>query len=539
MGRIAPAATPCPGGTAARPRDSSAAPRRLIRHWHALCMRHFVNPPEIKGARAMLRQFQSSSQTAAPPPRPVAFHEFYGDDFRPRQHYLPMWEHIQHTGQNLLDAKSREAHLTLHTEGVTFTVYSNQDEGIERVWPFDILPRIITAEEWRTLEAGLKQRIRALNLFLKDLYHGQRILKDGVVPPELIYRGKDFRREIMDIDPPHDIYTHVSGVDLIRDEDGRYLVLEDNLRTPSGVSYMIENRIVERRILPEFFTRYRVRRVEHYPALLLAALRQLSPRGEDEATIVVLTPGVFNSAYFEHTFLAKEMGVELAEGRDLVCKNDKVYLKTTHGLRRVDVIYRRVDDDFLDPLVFRPDSVLGIAGVINAWRAGNVALVNAPGSGIADDKAVYAFVPDIIRYYLGEAPILSNVPTYQMTDPQDRAYVLDNLESMVIKAVAESGGYGMLMGPTSTPAQRADFVRRIEADPRNYIAQPVVQLSRHICYLDGELESRHLDLRPFIICGKEIEVVPGGLTRVAMTKGSLVVNSSQGGGSKDTWVLAD
>jgi len=484
-------------------------------------------------------QLQSSNQTAGPPPRTVAYHEFYRDDFRPRAHYLPMWEHIQRTGQSLLDAKAREAHLTLHTDGVTFTVYSNQDEGIERVWPFDILPRIITAEEWRALEAGLKQRIRALNLFLKDLYHGQRILKDGVVPPELIYRGKDFRREIMDIDPPHDIYTHISGVDLIRDEAGSYLVLEDNLRTPSGVSYMIENRIVERRILPEFFHRYQVRRVEHYPNLLLRALRYLSPRGAGEATIVVLTPGIYNSAYFEHTFLAKEMGVELAEGRDLVCKDDKVYLKTTRGLRRVDVIYRRVDDDFLDPLVFRPDSVLGVAGVINAWRAGNVALVNAPGSGIADDKAVYAYVPEIIRYYLGETPILQNVPTYQMTDPQDRAYVLDNLERMVVKAVAESGGYGMLMGPSSTPAQRAEFARKINESPRNYIAQPVVQLSRHICYLDGELESRHLDLRPFIIYGEDIEVVPGGLTRVALTKGSLVVNSSQGGGSKDTWVLAE
>jgi uncharacterized circularly permuted ATP-grasp superfamily protein len=343
----------------------------------------------------------------------------------------------------------------------------------------------------------------------------------------------------MDIDPPHDIYTHISGVDLIRDEEGRYLVLEDNLRTPSGVSYMIENRMVERRILPEFFARYKVRRVEHYPALLLQALRFLAPRGPDNATIVLLTPGIFNSAYFEHTFLAKEMGVELAEGRDLVCKNDKVYLKTTHGLRRVDVIYRRVDDDFLDPLVFRSDSALGVAGVIDAWRAGNVALVNAPGSGIADDKAVYAYVPEIIRYYLGESPILQNVPTYQMTDHQDRAYVLDNMERMVIKAVAESGGYGMLMGPSSTASQRAEFAKKIADNPRNYIAQPVVQLSRHICYLDGELESRHLDLRPFIIYGDGIQVVPGGLTRVALTKGSLVVNSSQGGGSKDTWVLAD
>ncbi|HYN78944.1 MAG TPA: circularly permuted type 2 ATP-grasp protein [Lamprocystis sp. (in: g-proteobacteria)] len=490
----------------------------------------------------MLRQFQSSgavqAQSNGSGPA-TAYHEFYGDNFRPRDHYLPMWEHIQTTGQQMLGTKAHEAHLALHTEGVTFTVYANQDEGIERVWPFDILPRIITAPEWVVLEAGLKQRIRALNLFLKDLYHGQRILKDGVVPPELIYRGKDFRREIMDIDPPHDIYTHISGVDLIRDEEGRYLVLEDNLRTPSGVSYMIENRIVERRILPEFFARYKVRRVEHYPALLLQALRFLSPRGPDDATIVLLTPGIFNSAYFEHTFLAKEMGVELAEGRDLVCKNDKVYLKTTHGLRRVDVIYRRVDDDFLDPLVFRSDSALGVAGVINAWRAGNVALVNAPGSGIADDKAVYAYVPEIIRYYLGEAPILQNVPTYQMTDHQDRAYVLDNMERMVVKVVAESGGYGMLMGPSSTAAQRAEFAKKIAGNPRNYIAQPVVQLSRHICYLDGELESRHLDLRPFIIYGDDIEVVPGGLTRVALTKGSLVVNSSQGGGSKDTWVLAD
>jgi uncharacterized circularly permuted ATP-grasp superfamily protein len=469
----------------------------------------------------------------------LAYHEFYGEDFRPRAHYLPMWEHIQRTGQHLLGDKAREAHLTLHTEGVTFTVYSGSDEGIERVWPFDILPRIITAAEWAHIEAGLKQRIRALNLFLKDLYHGQRCLKDGVVTPELIFRGKDFCREIMDIDAPHDIYTHIGGVDLIRDERGRYLVLEDNLRTPSGVSYMIENRVVERRILPEFFERYRVRRVEHYPALLLQALRFLSPRGRDLATIVVLTPGIYNSAYFEHTFLAKEMGVELAEGRDLVCRNDKVYLKTTHGLQQVDVIYRRVDDNFLDPLTFRPDSVLGVAGVINAWRAGNVALVNAPGAGIADDKAVYARVPELIRYYLGESPILEQVPTYQMTNPDDRAYVLDNLERMVVKAVAESGGYGMLMGPSSTTNQRAEFARRVQADPRNYIAQPVVPLSRHICYLDGELESRHLDLRPFIIYGDGIDVVPGGLTRVAMTKGSLVVNSSQGGGSKDTWVLAE
>ncbi len=475
----------------------------------------------------------STTQTTMP------YHEFYRDNFEPRNHYRPMWEHIRRTGQNELAAKAHEAHLTMHTDGVTFTVYSEEDEGIERVWPFDLIPRVITAPEWSQIEAGLKQRVRALNLFLKDIYHGQRIIKDGVVPAELIYEGKDFRREIRDITPPHDIYTHISGVDLIRNVDGRYLVLEDNLRTPSGVSYMIENRIVERRILPEFFAQYRVRRVEHYPAQLLQALRHLSPRGKDQAEIVVLTPGIYNSAYFEHTFLAKEMGVELAEGRDMVVKNNVVYLKTTHGLRRVDVVYRRIDDDFLDPLCFRSESVLGVAGIVNAWRAGNVAIVNAPGAGIADDKAVYAYVPDIIRYYLGENSILQNVPTYQLSNPGDRAFVLDNMERMVIKAVSESGGYGMLMGPSSSPSQRAEFARRISGYPRNYIAQPVIPLSRHVCYLDGELESRHLDLRPFIIYGEDIEVIPGGLTRVALTKGSLVVNSSQGGGSKDTWVLAE
>jgi uncharacterized circularly permuted ATP-grasp superfamily protein len=440
----------------------------------------------------------------------------------------------------LLSEKGREAHWTLQTDGVTFTVYGDDEEGIERVWPLDLLPRIIPATEWLPIEAGLKQRVRALNAFLLDLYGKQQVLRDGVVPAELIYRGKDFRREIHGIRPPHDLYVHISGIDLVRDADGKYLVLEDNLRTPSGVSYMIENRIVVRRTLPEFFSRYHVRRVEHYPALLAQALRGLSPRGPGDAVVVLLTPGIYNSAYFEHTFLAREMGIELAEGRDLVTRDDIVYLKTTHGLQRVDVLYRRIDDDFLDPLCFRPDSTLGVAGVINAWRAGNIAIVNAPGTGIADDKAVYPYVPDLIRYYLGEAPILDNVTTYRMTIAEERAYVLDRLDSVVVKAVSESGGYGMLMGPASTKALRAEFAQRIQDNPRGYIAQPVIPLSRHLCHLDGELESRHLDLRPFVIHGgEEIHVVPGGLTRVALTKGSLVVNSSQGGGSKDTWVLAD
>ena len=468
-----------------------------------------------------------------------AYNEFYRDSFEPRPHYRALWEQMRKMGGTTLAAKSREVQLALHTEGVTFTVYNDAAEGIERIWPFDLVPRIIPAVEWAQVEAGLKQRVRALNLFLKDLYHGQRILKDGVVPPALIYQGQDLRRDVMGVTPPLDIYTHISGIDIIRDERGRYLVLEDNLRTPSGVSYMIENRIIARRILPEFFEQYRVRRVDHYPALLLQALRSLSPRGADNAVVVLLTPGIYNSAYFEHTFLAKEMGIELAESGDLMVVDEVVYLKTTRGLQQVDVVYRRIDDSFLDPLCGRADSLVGVAGIMNAWRAGNVAIANAPGSGIADDKAIYPYVPDIIRYYLGEPPLLDNVTTYQMTNPEERGWVLGNLDKVVVKAVSESGGYGMLIGPSSTPAQRAEFARAILENPRNYIAQPVVPLSRHVCYLDGQLEARHIDLRPFVIYGKEIEVVPGGLTRVALARGSLVVNSSQGGGSKDSWVLAE
>lgn len=469
----------------------------------------------------------------------IAYHEFYQDDFEPREHYRPLWDHIRRAGQSLLSNKNREAQMALRTDGVTFTVYGDTEEGIERVWPLDLLPRIIPAAEWTPIEAGLKQRVRALNAFLLDVYSEQRALRDGVVPAELVYGGRDYRAEIAGIEPPLGIYVHIAGIDLVRDTDGRYLVLEDNVRTPSGVSYMIENRMIERLTMPEFFARYRVRRVEHYPALLADALRQLSPRGRSAATIVLLTPGIYNAAYFEHTFLAREMGVELAEGRDLVCIDDVVYLKTTRGLERVDVVYRRIDDDFLDPLCFRPDSMLGVAGIVNAWRAGNVAIVNAPGTGIADDKAVYPYVPDLIRYYLGETPILDNVPTYRMTVPEERRWVLAHLDRVVVKAVSESGGYGMLIGPSAPPALRAEFARRIEENPRNYVAQPVIPLSRHLCWLDGELEARHIDLRPFVIYGREVHVVPGGLTRVALVKGSLVVNSSQGGGSKDTWVLAD
>jgi uncharacterized circularly permuted ATP-grasp superfamily protein len=467
------------------------------------------------------------------------YHEFYGEGMEPRPHYEPLAAHMQKAGLSDLEAKHRQATLALHTEGVTFTTYSDNPDGVERIWPFDVIPRVIPDSEWKVIEAGLKQRVRALNLFLSDVYGPRKILSDGVLPAALVDGAKDYRPEIIGVRPPQGIHTHISGIDLVRDESGRYLVLEDNLRVPSGVSYMIENRIIERRVLPEFFNRYRVRRVEHYPNLLVSALRHVSPRGKDRAEVVVLTPGIYNSAYFEHTFLAKEMGVELAEGRDLVVKDRIVYLKTTHGLKRVDVVYRRIDDVFLDPTYFRGDSLLGVPGIIDAWMAGNVALANAVGNGVADDKAIHPYVTDMIRYYLGEEPLLGNVPTYQLTRAEDRAYVLDNLEHMVVKAVAESGGYGMLIGPSATRAQRADFAKHIEEDPRGYIAQPVIPLSRHLCYLGGTLESRHIDLRPFIIHGEEIEVVPGGLTRVALRKGSLVVNSSQGGGSKDTWVLAE
>ena len=468
----------------------------------------------------------------------ASYHEFFETPGVPRRQYQFLWDNMKRGGLIDLAEKAREAQLALHASGVTFTVYSKNEEGIERVWPFDVVPRIIPACEWETLETGIRQRVKALNRFLNDVYHDQKILKDGVVPAWLIYEGKDFRREVVGVDPPNGIYTHISGVDLIRDEHGAYRVLEDNLRTPSGVSYMIENRVVERQILPEYFDRYRVRGVEHYPSLLLQALRRLSPRG-NEAVIVILTPGIYNAAYFEHTFLAKEMGVLLAEGRDLVVKGNKVYLKTTSGLRQVDVVYRRVDDTFLDPLCFRTDSLVGVAGLINAWRSGNVAIVNAPGNGIADDKAVYAYVPDIIRYYLAEEPLLPNVPTFLLSKEEDRRYALAHLDQLVVKAVNESGGYGMLMGPSSTPEERADFARRIEENPRHFIAQPVVPLSQHECLLDGALQPRHLDLRPFVVYGEDIHVVPGGLTRVAFRKGSLVVNSSQGGGSKDTWVVEE
>ncbi len=466
-----------------------------------------------------------------------AYDELFDREGAPRTQYRPLHQRLLELPAEELRRMQQAADLSFLNQGITFTVYG-RDEGTERIFPYDLLPRIITSAEWSTLERGLTQRITALNLFLKDLYHEARILAEGVVPREMVYTCKHYRREMRGVKVPRDIYVSVVGTDLIRVGDGRFVVLEDNLRVPSGVSYMIANRQVMKRVFPGLFADYGVRPIDYYGQALLSTLRALAPVGrESDPMIVLLTPGVYNSAYFEHTFLARQMGIQLVEGRDLLVHDNVVYMRTTAGLRRVDVIYRRVDDDFLDPLAFRPDSLLGVAGLFNAYRAGNVSLANAIGTGLADDKAIYTYVPAIIRYYLQEDPILENVETYLLTDDKLRKHALENLEKLVVKAVGESGGYGMLIGPTSTAQQREQFRKRIEAEPRNYIAQPTLALSRAPCFINGQVEARHVDLRPYILYGAQFSIVPGGLTRVALQRGSLVVNSSQGGGSKDTWVL--
>lgn len=421
-------------------------------------------------------------------------------------------------------------------QGITFNVYANE-QGTERVWPFDLVPRVISKRKWAKIEAGLKQRLHALNLFIHDIYHEQRILKQGVLPADLVLGTSGYHPEFRYAKVPRDIYVQVAGIDLIRDGRGEFLVLEDNLRCPSGVSYVLENRRVMKHVFPQLFDRYRVRPVDDYSFRLREVLEYIAPDRRREPTIVVLTPGIYNPAYFEHTFLAQQMGVELVQGEDLVVESGMVHMRTTKGLRRVDVIYRRVDDDFLDPVGFRNDSVLGVAGLVDAYRLGNVGLANGIGVGLADNKAVYHFVPAIIRYYLGEDPLLDNVQTYLAADPTDRAYILEHLDELVVKAVDQSGGYGMLIGPHATAAQRAEFAALIRANPRDYIAQPTITLSQHPTFVGDHFEPRHIDLRPFVLYGEEISVLAGGLTRVALRKGSLVVNSSQGGGSKDTWVL--
>ncbi len=465
------------------------------------------------------------------------FDEVISKEGAPRPHYDKMLHRFGQFSIDDIKARREIVNIFFRNQGITFTVYG-EDEGVERLFPFDLIPRVLPAHEWQSIEKGLMQRITALNAFLNDIYHDQKILKDKVIPAELILGSQHFRREFVGINPPLGIYIHVTGSDIIRDGQGHYMVLEDNLRTPSGVSYMLQNRQAMKRAFPVLFDKYKIRPIENYPQELLRTLQEIGPGSRREPNVVVLTPGIYNSAYFEHSFLARQMGVELTEGKDLVVNNNKVYTRTTRGLELVDVIYRRVDDAFLDPLVFRPDSKLGVAGLVNAYRKGNVTLANAIGCGVADDKVIYSFVPKIIKYYLGEDPILQNVPTWLASNPADLKYILANLGSLVVKAANESGGYGMLIGPESTIEQQENFAEMIVANPRNYIAQPTISLSRHPSFFnDTELLGCHIDLRPYVLYGKTITIVPGGLTRVALKRGSLVVNSSQGGGSKDTWVV--
>jgi uncharacterized circularly permuted ATP-grasp superfamily protein len=455
-----------------------------------------------------------------------------------RPHYQKLFDRYAGMSINEFEKKRAAADNAFLSQGVTFTVYNDQ-EGTERIFPFDLIPRIIPQKEWERVENGLSQRITALNLFLRDIYHDQKIVKDGVIPEEIIRSAVHFRPEFMGFDVPKDIYIHICGTDLIRDNRGNYLVLEDNARCPSGVSYLLENRQAMKRVFPNLFSRYFVRPVDTYCLELLDVLRYIAPNGNPDPNVVLLTPGIYNSAYFEHSFLARTMGIEIVVGADLVVQDGVVLMKTTRGLKRVDVIYRRIDDDFLDPWVFRKDSVLGVAGIVDAYRRGNVSLANTIGTGVADDKVTYCFVPKMIKYYMDQDPILPNVETHLSYFDADRAFILENLDKLVVKSANESGGYGMIIGPYATREQRDAFRKAIAANPRNYVAQPVIQLSRSPSFCDDHFEGRHVDLRPYILFGEKITIIPGGLTRVALRKGSLVVNSSQGGGSKDTWVLSE
>ena len=456
-----------------------------------------------------------------------------------REQYQQVVEFMSKLSIEELNKKEELAKRLFMSQGITFTVYSS-GEGIEKIFPFDIIPRIITAIEWSYIEKGIKQRLKALNLFLKDVYNDQFIINDGIVPVEMVYSCPHYLREMHRFPVPYDIYVHIAGIDLIRNNDGTFFILEDNLRTPSGVSYMLENREITKRIFPDLLPNSNVRSVMDYPNILHKNLMSLSPGKSSDPTIVLLTPGIYNSAYFEHTTLARLMGVELVEGRDLVVDNHRVFMKTTTGLQQVDVIYRRVDEDFIDPLVFNPASKLGVSGLLSAYRKGNVAIVNALGNGVADDKAIYTDVPEMIRYYLNEEPILKNVPTYKLDNQEHRDYTFGNVSNMVIKKTNESGGYGMLMGNSSTDEEIATYMKEVLKDPRQFIAQPIISLSSAPCYMNNKMQARRVDLRPYALCGPDgIEIVPGGLTRVALREGSMVVNSSQGGGSKDTWVLVD
>jgi len=466
------------------------------------------------------------------------YDELFGADGNPRPECQPLIDHFNHLSREHLHQRQQAAQIGLFKLGVTFNVYG-AEEGTERILPFDLIPRIVLSQEWKTLEQGLKQRIQALNLFIADTYDQQKIVKDKVIPEELIHSATGFLKPCMGLKPPQDVWCHITGTDLVRDKEGQWYVLEDNLRCPSGVSYVLENRRVMKSTFPQIFSLMDIEPVDRYPSRLLDTLLHLAPGHLPNPTVVLLTPGIYNSAYFEHSFLAQQMGVELVEGRDLVVVDGYLQMRTTKGLQRVDVVYRRIDDSFIDPTVFNPDSLLGVPGLMEVYQSGRVALANALGTGVADDKVIYAYVPQMIRYYLDEEPILANVPTYLCWEPKQQDYVLNHLPQLVVKAADESGGYGMLIGPNSTSAQREEFAQRIKANPRKYIAQPTLCLSRVPTLLEGSIEGCHVDLRPYILYGKDISVMPGGLTRVALKRGSLVVNSSQGGGSKDTWVLRD
>ena len=471
-------------------------------------------------------------------------YEFFTHGAQIREHYKIYDEWLARQPGDMMAKRREEAEMIFRRVGITFAVYGEKDEdgaGTERLIPFDLIPRIIPAHEWSSMEKGLTQRVTALNRFIHDIYHGQEILKAGIVPREQIENNAQYRPEMVGIHVPNGVYSQISGIDIVRAPDakgnGEYYVLEDNLRVPSGVSYMLEDRKMMMRLFPDLFSAHRVAPIAHYPDLLLETLRASSPASTAEPTVVVLTPGMYNSAYFEHAFLAQQMGVELVEGQDLMVKDNFVYMRTTRGPRRVDVIYRRVDDDFLDPTVYRPQSTLGCAGLINAYRAGNVTICNAVGTGIADDKSIYPYVPQMIEFYLGEKPILNNVPTYMCRNKDDLAYTLANLKDLVVKEVHGAGGYGMLVGPAATKAEIEDFRKAVEANPSGYIAQPTLSLSSCPTFVESGIAPRHIDLRPYVLSGKTVQMVPGGLTRVALKDGSLVVNSSQGGGTKDTWIL--
>lgn len=456
----------------------------------------------------------------------------------PRSHCRAYWSWLEAQSQEYLARKRSEADALFHRVGITFAVYG-ENSGTERLIPFDIVPRIIPPEDWARLEAGLAQRVRALNTFIGDIYHEQRILRAGVIPAERVLCNAQYRPEMQGVNVPGGIYAHIAGIDVVRDASGNFCVLEDNLRVPSGVSYMLENRKMMMRLFPELFAQHTIAPVEQYPDLLLENLKSVAPNGAADPTVVLLTPGMYNSAYFEHAFLAQQMGIELVEGQDLFVLEDVLYMRTTRGPQRVDVVYRRLDDDFLDPLSFRPDSTLGVPGLLTVYRAGHVTIANAIGTGVADDKSIYPYVPEMIRFYLGEAPLLENVRTWILGNPEDRSYVLDHLAELVIKEVHGAGGYGMLIGPAATVAQLEDFRGRIRAHPERYIAQPTLALSTCPTFAAVGVAPRHIDLRPFVLSGRDVSIVPGGLTRVALREGSLIVNSSQGGGTKDTWVLGD